>query len=727
MARIPIGNFGQGAGTAPLVRTRVSNEGMDAVERAVGGLAGTGMAMADRRMQLLEQERIRQQEEADGSAMMDFENTLVTTRNRLLEDPNEGAATKRGRDAIGLESEFMPKWDLVVREHVGHLPPRLQENARRLAAQHSQTLVLGLARHELKEADQYRAETANAGLALAIEDAISMRGDEGAVHDAMRRGIDYAAVEWNRLGIVGEQRQKLQNDLVSRMYKRVIDATAQSDPEEAERMLAKHRKHLTASDTLDLEQSLRPAIAERNGRKIAESLLTTGAASAPGGTYSGEVTKTRPNAALVDVDAAARRKLRFDHPQLNGYAALVEQEQGLPPGLLNAIKNSGEKSNSWQTSPAGAQGVMQFMPATATAYGLEDPGDPVASIDAAGRYMHDLLQQYDGNVDAAVAHYNGGGKAGKAVAAGRAPPAKETRDYLARVNATLAPSPAPAARQRTDKPQTAAELIVGLPANLPSAERNAAEAHIRTLVAARDAQQARQDYDDGMAIFNKSLKIPPTQPLTMILSETERQFLAENPEFLGSINRYRELVAAGSVIRDDPVVVDKLHRLRAEDPTAFKTYPIAQHAHELSGETFASFIADQQQASRPDKAAQWGTEAEVLRLAAIDIGLAGDPKARGEFDLAFFREKRSFVQQHKREPNADEMQIIVNRLKQPFVRRKWWGGTETRRLYEGPAGGFTVPAAARAQIMSALQDAGIAAPTEQQIVETYLSSEDARL
>ncbi|MCY1196907.1 Transglycosylase SLT domain protein [compost metagenome] len=129
--------------------------------------------------------------------------------------------------------------------------------------------------------------------------------------------------------------------------------------------------------------------------------------------------------------------MRYDDPKLNEYAAKVEQENGLPPGLLNAIKNQGEKSNSDQVSPAGAKGIMQFMPETWAQYGKGEITNPYDSIDAAGRYFVDLLKRYNGNVDAAITEYNGGVKQARAVQAGGAPSATETINYLARVKEGL--------------------------------------------------------------------------------------------------------------------------------------------------------------------------------------------------------------------------------------------------------------------------------------------------
>ena len=63
--------------------------------------------------------------------------------------------------------------------------------------------------------------------------------------------------------------------------------------------------------------------------------------------------------------------------------------------------------NPFARSPAGAQGIAQFMPATARAYGLANPFDPEQAIDAQAHFMRDLLRQF-GSVPLALAAYNAG-------------------------------------------------------------------------------------------------------------------------------------------------------------------------------------------------------------------------------------------------------------------------------------------------------------------------------
>lgn len=143
--------------------------------------------------------------------------------------------------------------------------------------------------------------------------------------------------------------------------------------------------------------------------------------------------------ALVEMGGNERRALRFDDPRLDAYAVTAAQREGIPPEALLAIKNAGEKSgSSAATSPVGAKGIMQFMDSTWSAYGKGDVRDPVANIDGAARYMKALIDQYGGDVRAAIAHYNGGSKAGEAVRAGKAAPSAETRAYLERTDRFMA-------------------------------------------------------------------------------------------------------------------------------------------------------------------------------------------------------------------------------------------------------------------------------------------------
>jgi hypothetical protein len=85
-------------------------------------------------------------------------------------------------------------------------------------------------------------------------------------------------------------------------------------------------------------------------------------------------------------------------------------------------------------SPAGAEGIAQFMPSTASSYGLTNPYDPVAAIDAEAHLMSDLIRQF-GSPELALAAYNAGPAPVEACHCIPAYP--ETQAYVTRILALL--------------------------------------------------------------------------------------------------------------------------------------------------------------------------------------------------------------------------------------------------------------------------------------------------
>jgi Transglycosylase SLT domain/D-alanyl-D-alanine carboxypeptidase/Putative Flp pilus-assembly TadE/G-like len=98
--------------------------------------------------------------------------------------------------------------------------------------------------------------------------------------------------------------------------------------------------------------------------------------------------------------------------------------------LLSAQIYVESNFNPFAQSPAGAQGIAQFMPGTAQALGLDNPFDPEQAIDAQAHLMRDLLRRF-GSVPLALAAYNAG--AGAVGEHGGIPPYPETRAYVAKV------------------------------------------------------------------------------------------------------------------------------------------------------------------------------------------------------------------------------------------------------------------------------------------------------
>ncbi|MEO7197338.1 MAG: transglycosylase SLT domain-containing protein [Solirubrobacterales bacterium] len=102
--------------------------------------------------------------------------------------------------------------------------------------------------------------------------------------------------------------------------------------------------------------------------------------------------------------------------------------------LLAAQLMAESNFNPNAVSAVGALGIAQFMPATADAYGLDDPFDPIASIEAQARMMGELMKQF-GSVELALAAYNAG--PGAVAACGCVPHYPETQAYVVRIMGLL--------------------------------------------------------------------------------------------------------------------------------------------------------------------------------------------------------------------------------------------------------------------------------------------------
>jgi hypothetical protein len=102
--------------------------------------------------------------------------------------------------------------------------------------------------------------------------------------------------------------------------------------------------------------------------------------------------------------------------------------------LLAAQLMAESNFNPFASSSAGALGIAQFIPSTAAAYGLDDPFDPVAAIEAQAHLMHDLIARL-GSPQLALAAYNAG--PAPVEDCDCVPPIPETTAYVSRILALL--------------------------------------------------------------------------------------------------------------------------------------------------------------------------------------------------------------------------------------------------------------------------------------------------
>ncbi|MEL1263742.1 lytic transglycosylase domain-containing protein [Pseudoxanthomonas putridarboris] len=124
-------------------------------------------------------------------------------------------------------------------------------------------------------------------------------------------------------------------------------------------------------------------------------------------------------------------RLRLNTSAYQAEIAAASREFGVEEAILRAIMHAESSYNPMALSHAGAQGLMQLMPATARRFGVTDSYDASQNIRGGAQYLAWLLKRFNGNLTLAAAGYNAG--EGAVDRHGGVPPYRETQRYVERV------------------------------------------------------------------------------------------------------------------------------------------------------------------------------------------------------------------------------------------------------------------------------------------------------
>ena len=183
------------------------------------------------------------------------------------------------------------------------------------------------------------------------------------------------------------------------------------------------------------EQRLRR---QRRRRKI-RSMLLAGAAFVSPNAGKAPVAKTSLAPIAISRAVAAPLGLvstlaTFRLPPKPSYDVLIKEaaeRHDLPESLIRAVIMTESAFDPLAVSSAGAQGLMQLMPALSDELGVSDAFDPRENIMAGAQYLSALLEAQKGNVALALASYNAG--PGNVKRYKGIPPFRETRRYVTKI------------------------------------------------------------------------------------------------------------------------------------------------------------------------------------------------------------------------------------------------------------------------------------------------------
>jgi hypothetical protein len=144
----------------------------------------------------------------------------------------------------------------------------------------------------------------------------------------------------------------------------------------------------------------------------------------------GSVSDTSDETAKTATRGAEARGLNPSVDEICRTLAQAAADNELPEEFFTRLIWQESRFDPSAISPAGAQGIAQFMPQTAAIRGLANAFEPLQALHESASYLHELRTTFQGNLGLAAAAYNAGPGQVEAWLAGRLPLPAETQAYV---------------------------------------------------------------------------------------------------------------------------------------------------------------------------------------------------------------------------------------------------------------------------------------------------------
>jgi soluble lytic murein transglycosylase-like protein len=207
-----------------------------------------------------------------------------------------------------------------------------------------------------------------------------------------------------------------------------------------------------------------PTRATASSKNAAQSSNATKGNLSASGLNGGPASEQMANATQTAANGASHG---LSSARLEELVQSAAARHGVNPNLVRAVIETESGGNPSAVSRKGAVGLMQLMPTTALELGVKNMYSAAENLEAGVRYLHTLLDRYNGDLDRALAAYNAG--AGAVDRAGGVPKYRETREYVKKVTSNYLAADAGLPMSTTGAPHSG---LTGAPASSAALKTN---------------------------------------------------------------------------------------------------------------------------------------------------------------------------------------------------------------------------------------------------------------
>lgn len=272
---------------------------------------------------------------------------------RLIHDPQTGARSRKGRDALGLADQYLPQFDAeakALRDSVAN--PMVRQGFEELIAGRRTRLAEGLATYSAGEAEKYYDTESKAQLESFVNLAVANAGDAKAVDEALGR-VRWHIGEWAASKGLGDEARKLAiADAESKVYRGQIEALVASGRyTQASEVFTRVGSGMTATDRAAVDGAVRTGMVRSESRRLADEIIGRG----------GGVTAWRSAVkGIEDPDVRAQVKDYVDEEWSDREAVRQQAERDAVNAAGDFIDRGEEvPANVWAAVPGSSKNALR--------------------------------------------------------------------------------------------------------------------------------------------------------------------------------------------------------------------------------------------------------------------------------------------------------------------------------------------------------------------------------